>query len=361
MAEIMSTMTETSVTAASPGPSPDTILERLRCCEDGRIVGGSAELRCTSCGRTYAVIGDILDLRPDPSMDTALDLDTYDDHHAVSEENARTIYKVYGLGLDQATRPLADGQILEIGSGTGNLTIGLARFGPFAEIHCSDISLRFMQALDKKLTPSDRAKIRKYLLDANVFPFRDQTFDAVVGSSILHHLINFENTLAEAHRVLRPGGVAVFGEPMMETRALVYLAAEQILAVDDMLPEPRLNKITRNVLKSVAGTGALKMRNLLNRDAETQAKEDKFVFPENHMRETARRLGYSDYKVVQYAPVEDAAEIVRRELRRIVGPTHADLDAVLSFDAVIAPFKSAYQASLGRFMGQTFAMNVFVR
>ncbi len=55
-------------------------------------------------------------------------------------------------------------------------------------------------------------KVRLSLGNAEQMPFRDGSFDAVYGSSILHHL-NIDAALAEVHRVLRPGGRIVFAEP----------------------------------------------------------------------------------------------------------------------------------------------------
>src|SRR5262249_27828067 len=43
-------------------------------------------------------------------------------------------------------------------------------------------------------------------------PFADGTFDRVWGNAILHHL-DMERAAGELHRVLRPGGIAVFCEP----------------------------------------------------------------------------------------------------------------------------------------------------
>jgi ubiquinone/menaquinone biosynthesis C-methylase UbiE len=43
-------------------------------------------------------------------------------------------------------------------------------------------------------------------------PYADSSFDAVYGSSVLHHL-DLDRALAEVFRVLRPGGRCVFAEP----------------------------------------------------------------------------------------------------------------------------------------------------
>ncbi|HEY2603733.1 MAG TPA: class I SAM-dependent methyltransferase [Thermoleophilaceae bacterium] len=58
---------------------------------------------------------------------------------------------------------------------------------------------------------ADRVDFR--LSDAYSTPFADDSFDIVVGGSILHHL-DLERALPEIRRVLRPGGRAVFVEPL---------------------------------------------------------------------------------------------------------------------------------------------------
>ena len=48
--------------------------------------------------------------------------------------------------------------------------------------------------------------------NAEHLPYASSSFDAVYGSSVLHHL-DLERSLAETFRVLRPGGRCVFTEP----------------------------------------------------------------------------------------------------------------------------------------------------
>ncbi len=51
------------------------------------------------------------------------------------------------------------------------------------------------------------------LADPYATPFADDSFDIVIGASILHHL-ELHRALTEIRRVLRPGGRAVFVEPL---------------------------------------------------------------------------------------------------------------------------------------------------
>lgn len=55
-----------------------------------------------------------------------------------------------------------------------------------------------------------------YLIQANTqtLPFKSQSFDAVIGNGILHH-VNLELTLVEIKRVIKRGGEIIFFEPNM--------------------------------------------------------------------------------------------------------------------------------------------------
>jgi len=97
---------------------------------------------------------------------------------------------------------------LELGCGTGVFLERVARSG--ATIHGLDLS---EDLLEKARTRTSR--LDNVVLDrgnAEATPYPDAHFDVVYGSSVLHHL-HLDAALAEARRVLRPGGLAVFAEP----------------------------------------------------------------------------------------------------------------------------------------------------
>jgi SAM-dependent methyltransferase len=56
-------------------------------------------------------------------------------------------------------------------------------------------------------------KTRFETMNAEKLTYPDCSFDIIVGSGIIHHL-SLDKAFAEIRRVLRPGGVAVFFEPM---------------------------------------------------------------------------------------------------------------------------------------------------
>jgi ubiquinone/menaquinone biosynthesis C-methylase UbiE len=100
-------------------------------------------------------------------------------------------------------------RVLEIGCGTGVLSTELARIG--SQVVAVDVSADLLQQASRSMRDVNLAFLQA---DACKMPFLDETFDVVVGSSVLHHL-EIEDALNEFHRVLKPGGRIVFAEPNM--------------------------------------------------------------------------------------------------------------------------------------------------
>lgn len=106
-----------------------------------------------------------------------------------------------------AQAELADGhRVLEIGCGTGNLTIRAKRAHPHAEVIGSDPDPLALGRAERKAR--GLAGIRFERGYAQRLPYADGEFDRVLSSMMLHHLDDDAKTAAaaEVFRVLRPGG-----------------------------------------------------------------------------------------------------------------------------------------------------------
>ena len=121
-----------------------------------------------------------------------------------------------GARLQGATiqRLACGGRVLELGCADGDLSVGRPGFARKAahfvgiDISCIAVTRARSRAWLHGLTACDFQ-----VMDAERLAFRDGSFDLVFGRDILHHL-DLAPALAQISRVLRPGGVAIFYEPM---------------------------------------------------------------------------------------------------------------------------------------------------
>jgi len=99
--------------------------------------------------------------------------------------------------------PLGD-HVLEIGAGYGAATAELLKRAPQVT------SLEYDPHLLEKLQAAHRdPRLTSLHGDATSLPFSDASFSSVIAILVLHHLKSRElqdRAMAEAHRVLRPGG-----------------------------------------------------------------------------------------------------------------------------------------------------------
>ncbi len=100
-------------------------------------------------------------------------------------------------------------KVLEIGCGSGLLTEALVLTG--ATIIAVDISNDLLAIARQRGLPKERVQfLEKRFEDCDI----DGPFDAVVGSSVLHHL-DIVPAINKIYSLLKPGGVMSFAEPNM--------------------------------------------------------------------------------------------------------------------------------------------------
>ena len=109
--------------------------------------------------------------------------------------------------LLETVAPVQTGLVLELGCGTGLFTAAFVRAG--LRLVACDISEPLVRIARTKTSGT-----LVFLGDAEALPFRDRSYAAVLGSSILHH-VSQPAALREIWRVLQPGGRFAFAEPNM--------------------------------------------------------------------------------------------------------------------------------------------------
>ena len=103
--------------------------------------------------------------------------------------------------------------VLDYGCGPGYLTSYLIEKGAVSVTGIDVSEGEIEQARVKAQQEGVESMTRFLVADAHATEFADDSFDLVVGDSILHHL-DLRVALVELRRILRPGGRAVFMEPM---------------------------------------------------------------------------------------------------------------------------------------------------
>jgi ubiquinone/menaquinone biosynthesis C-methylase UbiE len=145
-------------------------------------------------------------------MDTADDAREYDamDHAAVNAVFVNDL--LAALSAWSLKRPgLSSGatlKVLDLGAGTAQIPIELARRGPDVHITAVDAAAS-MLALARTNIAAARLDdwIDFMLADAKRLPFEDGSFPVVISNSIVHHLPEPRTAIAEAIRVTAPGGL----------------------------------------------------------------------------------------------------------------------------------------------------------
>ena len=126
------------------------------------------------------------------------------------------LYDVFGrlFGSEAAHRQLVDqvdvepGQhVLDIGCGTGNLTLLIKRLHPGADVVGLDPDPKAL-VLARRKAEERSSTVRFDQGFSDELPYAEASFDRVFSAFMLHHLALDvkEKTLREARRVLRSGG-----------------------------------------------------------------------------------------------------------------------------------------------------------
>jgi len=276
----------------------------LQCpaCHKGSLLQKGETLVCKSCNFEYEVKNGIPVLLTDKTLATQLEKIDYDDHHNIDDERREKVANDWKLVFDEHKSVYGD--VLEIGSGTGQLTWGLTRCFPFKSVNACDISYKFLDGIRSTLLnqPTD-SHVNYYACDANNLPFQKNSFDLVIGHSVLHHFIDYDKTIENVYGLLKPGGQAMFYEPVLQGKALIAFMADLMVRIEKrtkwgVLDEKDIAKIehmVRHILKA-KWIGD-------NRERLMQV-EDKHVFDIHKMRELSQKIGYADFAHKNFHPAD---------------------------------------------------------
>ena len=113
--------------------------------------------------------------------------------------------------------------VLDFGCGSGENTVLLASQG--ARVIGLDISAPLIELARQRLAVNGLAGTTAFVVGSgHDVPIADTSIDVVFGIAILHHL-DLAVAAQEVHRVLKPGGRAIFQEPVRDSRLVRAIRA----------------------------------------------------------------------------------------------------------------------------------------
>jgi ubiquinone/menaquinone biosynthesis C-methylase UbiE len=178
-----------------------------------RLIDGTLEPLFALPGTDDAkpVLRDIAQLDAVRAARAAMAAD-YFNAHAAEWDSLRSLHVAEvevesALRTVLATQPL--GRVLDVGTGTGRM---MELFAPqadhFIALDNSSEMLRLARAKLASLPDAAAVQARTDIVlgDFNALPFEDASFDTVLFHQVLHYAQNPEAAIAEAARLLAPGG-----------------------------------------------------------------------------------------------------------------------------------------------------------
>jgi 2-polyprenyl-3-methyl-5-hydroxy-6-metoxy-1,4-benzoquinol methylase len=144
--------------------------------------------------------------------------------------------------------------LLDYGAGDGWNTVCFAKAG--ARVRAIDISEKGIELTRKKAAANGVGElVTAEVRDCYKTTFESDMFDLIYGHGILHHL-DLPAAGREISRILRPGGVAVFCEPIRETKVMDLLKAivlrlmgrkpSELTEAENPLTMGRISALTRH-------------------------------------------------------------------------------------------------------------------
>jgi ubiquinone/menaquinone biosynthesis C-methylase UbiE len=141
----------------------------------------------------------------------------HDEQAAAAQPKTHDFYSIGGMqrvleDFEKATGDIRGKTVLDFGCGDGARAIEYAKRG--ADVYAFDIAAEYIKIVSQNAEAAGvGSRVHPAVMPAEHLTYPDQTFDLVLGVAILHHT-DVALVEQEIARVLKPGGRALFIEPL---------------------------------------------------------------------------------------------------------------------------------------------------
>ncbi|MDO8886941.1 methyltransferase domain-containing protein [Candidatus Oleimmundimicrobium sp.] len=120
---------------------------------------------------------------------------------AIVQENNLLLFGYKAIAEEIIAELPEDAKILDWGGGFGFLSFFLQQLGRHVTYFDLKLEEKWMPLLKQLKIP------KVYLNDETKLPFENESFDAVISCGVLEHVSKPKESLAELHRIIKPGGL----------------------------------------------------------------------------------------------------------------------------------------------------------
>ncbi len=240
------------------------------------------ELALRAFGATARVSNDIVQLssnRPyahaEDAYDAQYDNETYD-----LAPGLRIVDLLKEMGVGEGAK------LLEIGCGSGFLSLGMAASNHFGELAVTDGSMDFVRLTKRKFekVETKSALCLAILTDEDTDKIAGNYFDVIAMRSVLHHVTDYNAFADHLMGKLKHNGVLAMYEP----RAEMFLWMGTVMAMFPDAAATRnigLDEAERETIDVFVRTMAFYLR----RDIDKSGGEDKYAFWQTELLDMAVR------------------------------------------------------------------------
>ena len=259
-----------------------------KCQKPSTIAAAQDGVTCQSCGRQFLISDGVLDF-VGGSANTGLDVTTYDQQKQVTIALAKALF----AHLKQASRGMIRddlGVVLEVGAGTGLLTLGMLGDGHFDRAIVTDVSPQMLGLCKQRFGPSNNVMFATYGAREKVFV--DGSFDLCIAHSVLHHIADYREFLVDVAKFLKPTGVAVFVEPGAPYHDAMSRAMADSLCA--LLANEGANTEGRDVETLAAWISDVRYRLAFpDNTSDLMCMEDKYIFTRDGLTAAGLEAGFA--------------------------------------------------------------------
>jgi SAM-dependent methyltransferase len=212
----------------------------------------------------------------------------YNNHYGVSEpdqnegEGMCNLLKIHGIDTT--------GPALEVGCGTGFLSVGVARHYPGSDYLITDPSPAFLRLAQNQFPADFNGQAKRHFAVFNADDMAQLPagmFSVIAMRSTLHHVLKVEEFIGSCARALRPGGALIMGAEPCESGYLLMAAVAQ--SIPNALKAAGVEMQPAWTAKLDEFTETVKF--CCNRDIDKTHAEDKHFFSPYNLGELGASFG----------------------------------------------------------------------